>query len=119
MNIMIKTIEALCRTIEGAVYDDGRINVTKAAAAIGLEQPTLHRILTGKQKQIRPHIEEKLCEYFRISVLDLYSGKLVDGYDKNEVNELLERIINLSPKELIELQSRMPGVELVLKKPAS
>lgn len=71
---LAETLEELIKSRPELLKASGEINVTRAAKAIGLNQPTLARIMAGMSKTPSPENEAKICKYFGISVEELRGG---------------------------------------------
>lgn len=114
-DIIKNNVSWLCAQIAEARRENGDLNVTRAAELIGLNQTTLMRILNGRTKQLRPEIEEKIARYFKISIKDLYDPELKEILSGSRVDKLERQIKQLTPKEYLDLQLRLPGVKFVLE----
>ncbi|MDN7881413.1 helix-turn-helix domain-containing protein [Burkholderia aenigmatica] len=92
MSLLTQNLEFLLRTHE--------IKPAALAAAVGLQQPTLHRILSGNSADPRSASLQPIADYFKVTVeqlrnLDLEKwgipeGKTPSTTDENQVDDLLK-----------------------------
>ena len=112
MHILQRNLEALCLTIDGATKSDGTLNVTKAAEALEINQPTLLRMLRGEVERARPLNEKKITEYFRISAATLYSEdlaeKIINGHNETELEKAKKIFNNLTKSEQLQFLGELP-----------
>lgn len=75
-----ETVLLLCCNAQEFLKGDGSLNVTHAAKCIGLNQPTLKRIIDGESKTPNEETREKLCSYFKVTIDQLFGANLRRGF---------------------------------------
>lgn len=100
MNVLSKNLKTLLETM-GPDYQhkDGGLNVGKIALELGMNAPTLRRLLWGRSERMRPENEATIGEYFSIDAAALYKESFSLNPTEQAVQEFISEYEAL-PKEL-------------------
>lgn len=72
-------LEALIRKDRSLLKEDGSINQNAAARAIGINQPTLFRVLSGETTEPRAKVVAAIAAYFEVEPAQLRGEKPIPG----------------------------------------
>lgn len=81
-----KVVETLCLRIDGCIKPNGKLNVARAANAIGMHQVSLRRIVNGDYAGIQQHNINKICNYFGLSVSELMGETPIPHAEEGSAN---------------------------------